>query len=57
MVTKLRDKLKAEGRTINWFFVNYIKDRSYSSFVQQVGGFVVVQKDVKLAIASFMKTK
>lgn len=55
MITKFRKKLRNEGRTLKWFFMNYIGgDRSYTSFAQQVGGFVLVQKDVDEAIKKYM---
>jgi len=54
MITKFREKLRNEGRTLKWFFMNYIDGRSYPSFVQQVGGFVLVQRDVDEAIKKYM---
>jgi len=56
MIKEFRKKLKKDGRSLLWVYEKYLSrtDRQYISFVQQVGGFSTLQKDVETAIKKYM---
>jgi hypothetical protein len=57
MIELFREKLKAEGRSLKWFWENRLpKDLRYIYFVQQLGNFKKLSDEVKEAIQIYLNS-
>ncbi len=54
MITKLKSKLKKEGRTLVWFHKNFIKSYSYMYMIQMLNGIVKMQTPLEKSISKYL---
>ena len=57
LIESLRKKLKAEGRMLKWFILNYVSHRKYSTVMAQMCFNNPLSEDVADAIKKYLGEK